>query len=82
MSKQTISFQHAALLQMFQQSHATIEDIARAWASMDGKRQEFDNEKHMSVSEAIYGHYLGYICETEEIFRRAIAYADERAASK
>jgi uncharacterized protein YuzE len=33
-----------ALLRDFIASGATIEDLARAWASLDGKRDEFDKE--------------------------------------
>lgn len=70
--------QQARILQQFRQSGATIEDLARAWASMDGKRDKFDAEKGMSAADAVYGHYLGYICEAEEILERAARYALER----
>ena len=37
-----------ALLRDFIASGATIEDLARAWASLDGKRDEFDKEKGLA----------------------------------
>ena len=43
------SFRHARLLQQFRTADGTVEDLARAWASMDGKREIFDAEKSMSV---------------------------------
>ena len=71
----------ARLLQEFRQSGATIEDLARAWASMDGKRDEFDAEKNVPAADAVYGHYLGYLCESEEILRRAASYAIQRRSN-
>ena len=68
----------AIILNEFCDSGATIEDLARAWASMDGKRDEFDAEKNVSASDAGHGHYLGYVCETEEILQRATTYAIDR----
>jgi hypothetical protein len=49
---------------------------------MDGKQNEFDVEKDMSAADAIYGHYLGYLVETEEILQRATNYATERKGSE
>jgi hypothetical protein len=71
-------FRQARILRDFSESGATLEDLARAWASVDGKRDAFDAEKDMLASEAIHGHYLGYLVETEEILQRAIQYAIER----
>lgn len=69
-------------LKDFLNSDATVEDLARAWASMDGKVEHFDAEKDKSASEVVdeklTGHYLGYIAETEEILRRAAKYARKR----
>ena len=66
------------ILNQFHKSGATVEDLARAWASMDGKRDKFDAEKDKPASEAIYGHYLGYLTEAEEVLTRATKYANER----
>ena len=69
-----------ALLRDFIASGATVEDLARAWASLGDTRDEFDEEKGLSVREAAHGHYLGYLAETEEILRRAVKYARERSS--
>jgi hypothetical protein len=45
---------------------------------MNGKREIFDAEKSMSVTEVEEGAYLGYLSEVEEILRRATEYAAER----
>ena len=71
-------FRHARLLQQFRTADGTVEDLARAWASMNGKREIFDAEKSMSVTEVEEGAYLGYLSEVEEILRRATEYAAER----
>jgi hypothetical protein len=42
-------FRHARLLQQFRTADGTVEDLARVWASMDGKREIFDAEKSMSA---------------------------------
>jgi uncharacterized protein YuzE len=70
-----------ALLRDFIASDATVEDLARAWASLDGKRDEFDKEKGAGASEAVHGHYLGYLADTEEILQRAVKYARERSSA-
>jgi hypothetical protein len=69
---------HAQLLHSFHRSGATVEDLARAWASIDGRRNEFDAERDVPVGAVVHGHYLGYIIETEEVLRRATAYATKR----
>ena len=56
----------------------TVEDIARAWASIDGRRDEFDRGKVDRDYECEAGHYEGYISEAEEMLRRAWQYAAER----
>ena len=56
----------------------TIEDLARAWASIDGKRGEFDEGKGISVFDDKTGHYAGYMEEAAEQVKRATAYALER----
>ena len=72
------SFCHARLLQQFRTADGTVEDLARACASMNGKRETFDAEKSMSVTGVEEGAYLGYLSEVEEILRRATEYAAER----
>lgn len=74
----TYSYRQAKLLQEMRQANVTIEDLARAWSSLDGKREKFDAEKDVSAADAIYGHYLGYIYEMEEIIERATRYAQTR----
>lgn len=71
-------FKHAKLLQDFGKSGATVEDLARAWASIDGKCEFFDAEKGLSIDECTHGHYLGYLEEAEEILKRATTYASRR----
>ena len=70
-----------ALLRDFIASGATLEDLARAWASLDGKRGEFDQESDPGASKATLSHYLGYLTEAEEVLRRAAEYARERSSA-
>jgi uncharacterized protein YuzE len=67
-----------ALLRDFVASGTTIEDLARAWASLDGKLEELGREKGHRTVEDAHPHYLGYLAEAEEILRRAAKYARER----
>ena len=57
----------------------TVEDIARAWASIDDRRDEFDRGKVDKEYEDKAGHYDGYMIETEELLKRAAKYANERS---
>lgn len=59
-----------------------VEDIARAWASIDGKRDEFDASKERDADEEGFGCYGGYMFEAEELLKRAEKYAEKRRASK
>lgn len=69
-------FHHAYLLQRFRHSGATVEDLARAWASMEGKLSTFEAEKRMGENAlATHGSYWGYLFEVEELLRRATEYA-------
>ena len=68
-----------ALLRDFIASGATVEDLAGAWASLGGERDEFEKEKGLGASEDAHGHYLGFLAEAEEILRRAAKYARERS---
>jgi uncharacterized protein YuzE len=68
-----------ALLRDFIACGATVEDLARGWASLDDARDQFDKEKGLGASEAAHGDYLGYLAGTEEILRRAVKYARERS---
>jgi uncharacterized protein YuzE len=70
-----------ALLRDFIASGATIEDLARAWASLDDTRDEVDKEKGLTGSEADRGNYLGYLRDIEEILQRAAKYARERRSA-
>jgi hypothetical protein len=56
----------------------TIDDLARALASLDGRRDDYDNGKQSDDLCAFGGHYAGYLTEMEEVVRRAIGYASER----
>jgi uncharacterized protein YuzE len=69
-----------ALLRDFIASAATVEDLARAWASLDGKRKELDKAKGRGASEAAGDDYLGYLAEIEEILHRAANFARERSS--
>ena len=71
-----IKMRHADLLMDFFESNATVEDMARAWASIDGKRDQFDANK--DAEDYGDGHYEGYLTETEEMLKRAVKYANER----
>ncbi len=73
-------FSHAKLLQDLTRSGATLEDLARAYASIDGKRDYFDAGKGKSVWYDETGHYAGYMAEMEAILKRATQYADDRKA--
>ena len=68
-----------ALLRDFVASGATLEDLARAWASLEGKRNEFAKDK--DPPGAAHGHYLGYLAEAGEVLRRATKYARERRSN-
>ncbi len=74
-----VDLRHARLLQQAGKAGVTVEDLARAWASIDGKRDQFDAERDKSVfDEGVTGHYAGYIVETEEAITRATHYAQDR----
>lgn len=50
----------------------TLEDLARAWASLDGKEGHFDKGKNDPHYDDYWGHYDGYMIETREVLNRAI----------
>lgn len=58
----------------------TVEDLARAWASIDGKRDSFDKGKADAAHEREHGHYGGYYAEAREMVGLAIEYAKWRGA--
>ena len=60
----------------FKAAPVTVEDLARAWASMDGKDEAFDAGKDNPNDET--GHYDGYCVEAREIIERATKYALKR----
>jgi hypothetical protein len=62
------------LLDELRSSGATIEDLARALASLEKDEMEFDADKAKGSS----GCYLGYLSEMEEIVIRATRYARAR----
>jgi len=70
-----------ALLRDFVASGATVEDLASAWASLEGTRDVLDKEKDPGASNDARGYYLGYLAEAEETLRRATKCARERIVS-
>lgn len=48
--------------------------IARAWASIDGKLEEFDRECRNPNIENDTGTYEGYMTEAVELVARAMGY--------
>lgn len=46
-----------------------IEELARAWASIDGKVKGFDRCKMNAEEDLIDGFYSGYIAEAHELLR-------------
>lgn len=71
-------FRHAKLMQDLKRESVTVEDLARASASLDGKRDHFDAGRGKSVLDDETGHYAGYVVEMEEIIERACQYAQSR----
>jgi uncharacterized protein YuzE len=69
-----------ASLRDFIAAGATVEDLVRAWASLERKRDEPGEAKGPGASAAAHDHHLGYLAETEEILRRAVKYAQERGS--
>jgi hypothetical protein len=70
------------LLHEFIESGATVEDLARAWASIDGNVQHFDAGRSKSVFDDESGHYAGYMAEAAEQLERATMYARSRREDK
>ena len=48
----------------------SIEAIAEAWASIDGKLETFNLCKTDKELEEIWGYYEGYITDSEELLTR------------
>jgi len=48
-----------------------IEKVAAAWASMDGKRKEFDKGKLEPKYDLTHGYYMGYLAEAKELLKRS-----------
>ena len=48
-----------------------VENIARAWASIDGKADFFDRGKADPDYDNDMGYYMGYIEETKELLKRS-----------
>lgn len=69
---------HARLIREAFAAGVTVTDLARAWSSIDGKRDQFDIGAVSNNIEAGGGHFAGYVCEAEEQLRRATKYVRER----
>lgn len=74
----TMEEMHNRLIRGMVANGVTVIDLARAWASLDGKRDAFDAGATSADIEAGGGHFYGYISEVEEMLRRATKYAGER----
>ena len=48
-----------------------VENIARAWASIDGKSTSFDECKANPSLDMTEGYYMGYIVEAKELIERS-----------
>lgn len=66
---------HADIMRDLSTWGVTVEDVARAWASVDGKRDEFDRGKSGDDAD---GHFDGYMIEAEILLDRAVHYASNR----
>jgi len=64
-----IQYHHAKLIRDVRYYAVTVEDVARAWASMFCHAEEFDNKT---------GAYGTYMVEAEELLRRAVERARGR----
>lgn len=70
---------HTRLIREATEAKIAVVDLARAWASIDGKREQFEIGEFSHDIEAGGGHYAGYMCEAEELLRRATKYAKTRS---
>lgn len=66
-------------------SEEVVERFARAWASIDGRLEDFDRERNKALppeeawgSEEWTGHYIGYMAEARELLERAGCYVSTR----
>jgi hypothetical protein len=66
-------------------SEEVVERFARAWASIDGRLEDFDRERKKALlppeaweSEEWTGHYIGYMAEARELLERAGCYVSTR----
>lgn len=48
-----------------------IENVARAWASMDGKLSKFEKGKTDPDYDLTHGYYMGYIEDAKALLQRA-----------
>lgn len=78
---QAYYLRHARLMQEMAKAGVTVEDLARAWASIDGRRDEFDAGADKSLADDETGHFTGYVIETEETITRATNYARARKST-
>ena len=58
-----------------------VEAVARAWASMNGELRLFDAGKGLDEEDQPGSHYIGYMCEAEELLERAARYLGEVSAA-
>jgi hypothetical protein len=66
-------------------SEEVVERFARAWASIDGRLEDFDRERNRALppaeaweTEEWTGHYIGYMAEARELLERAGCYVSVR----
>lgn len=48
-----------------------VENVARAWASMDGKLEKFEICKADPDIDLTDGYYMGYIADAKELLKRS-----------
>jgi len=58
----------------FKLSLISTEAVAKAWASIDGRLEGFEECKNNPEADEIDGHYSGYLSDAEELLRRANKY--------
>lgn len=73
------TYEHVTI-QSFLHEDVTIEDMARAWASLDGKLDRFNHDKNSP--ETLDGTYSGYCSEVQQMIRRANRYVAMRKKVK
>ena len=59
-----------------------VEKVARAWASIDGKADDFDKCKADPDLDMAQGYYMGYMEEAKELMKRSDLEAMLKVVSK